>query len=247
MKNLIRSKQFKLLTLATLLGSVTFTTTNKHVSADEPSKPADTVTTELPGLEFLSHISKLSVKESKSEAQARITFDRMKALLEAENARIQAEMTAKLEAEKAAQEKAAQEAARLEAEKAAQEAQANTIQFGPDGLLVMTASSRAQNVVNLLLGIPGDPARGIPQHSNGAYYHASTGLDSYIDELSTSEALWVLWRIEGAGFGQTGDGYAGYDTPASHQAVVTNQINRRFGGSIHALLKAWGTFSYGGY
>jgi len=105
--------------------------------------------------------------------------------------------------------------------------------------LVMQASGRAQQVVNLLLGIPG--------HANGAGYHQSTGLDGLISQLSTAEAIWVLHRIEGAGFGQTGDGYAGMDTPASHRAVVANQINRRFGGSIHALLYAWGTYSYGGY
>jgi len=68
-----------------------------------------------------------------------------------------------------------------------------------------------------------------------------------IDTLTTPEAIYVIHRIEGAGFGQTGAGYAGYDTPASHQAFVNQQVNGRFGGSVHALLKAWGTFSYGGY
>lgn len=112
------------------------------------------------------------------------------------------------------------------------------IQFNANGLLVEQQSSRAQSVVNGLLGIPG--------HSNGAYYHQN-GLDAQINNLSTAEAIWVIHRIEGAGFGQTGDGYAGYDTAESHKNFVNRQINRRFGGSVHALLRAWGTYSYGGY
>ena len=103
----------------------------------------------------------------------------------------------------------------------------------------MQSSSKAQQAINLLLGIPG--------HSNGSGYHASTGLDSLIDSLSTPEALYVLHQIEGAGFGQTASGYAGMDTPESHKALVSIQLNGRFGGSIHELLKHWGTYSYGGY
>lgn len=112
------------------------------------------------------------------------------------------------------------------------------IQFGSDGLLVETASSLAQSVINDLLSIPG--------HSNGAGYHAN-GLDAKIDQLSTAEAIHVIHRIEGAGFGQTGDGYAGIDTPESHRNFVSKQINNRFGGSVHQLLRKWGTYSYGGY
>lgn len=112
------------------------------------------------------------------------------------------------------------------------------IQFGADGLLVETASSLAQSVINDLLSIPG--------HSNGAGYHAN-GLDAKIDQLSTAEAIHVIHRIEGAGFGQTGDGYAGFDTPESHRNFVNKQINNRFGGSVHQLLRKWGTYSYGGY
>ena len=112
------------------------------------------------------------------------------------------------------------------------------IQFGSDGLLVETASSLAQSVINDLLSIPG--------HSNGAGYHAN-GLDAKIDQLSTAEAIHVIHRIEGAGFGQTGDGYAGIDTPESHRNFVNKQINNRFGGSVHQLLRKWGTYSYGGY
>ena len=162
--------------------------------------------------------------------------------------RKEAERKAKEEAEQKA--KAEVEAKRKAEEEVKQQAKTQTqptqqasitteLQFGADGLLVMQSSGRAQQVVNLLLGIPG--------HSNGAGYHQSTGLDRLINQLSTSEAVWVLHRIEGAGFGQTGDGYAGGDSPASHRALVTNQINRRFGGSIHALLRSWGTYSYGGY
>lgn len=112
------------------------------------------------------------------------------------------------------------------------------IQFGSDGLLIETASSLAQSVINDLLSIPG--------HSNGAGYHAS-GIDAKIEQLSTAEAIHVIHRIEGAGFGQTGDGYAGIDTPESHRNFVSKQINNRFGGSVHQLLRKWGTYSYGGY
>lgn len=112
------------------------------------------------------------------------------------------------------------------------------IQFGSDGLLIETASSLSQSVINDLLSIPG--------HSNGAGYHAN-GLDAKIDQLSTAEAIHVIHRIEGAGFGQTGDGYAGIDTPESHRNFVSKQINNRFSGSVHQLLRKWGTYSYGGY
>lgn len=111
--------------------------------------------------------------------------------------------------------------------------------FGNDGLLVMKGSSAAQNVVNLLLGIPG--------HANGKGYHASTGLDNYINQLSVEEATWVIHRIEGAGFGQTAAGYAGIDSNLTHQKFIEQQVNGRFGGSIYKLLHAWGTFSYSGY
>lgn len=114
-----------------------------------------------------------------------------------------------------------------------------SLAFGADGLLVEQHTAASQNVINLLLGIP--------NHSNGAWYHQSTGLDSYIDQLSIEEAVNVIHRIEGAGFGQTGSGYAGFDTPESHRVFVEQQVNRRFGGDIRLLLKKWGTYSYGGY
>ena len=111
--------------------------------------------------------------------------------------------------------------------------------FGSDGLLVMTGSANARKVASLLLAIPG--------HRKGSAYHKSTGLDSLIDSLSVEEATWVIHTIEGKGFGQTSSGYAGVDSHASHQAFLTKQVNRRFGGNIRTLLKKWGTYSYGGY
>lgn len=111
--------------------------------------------------------------------------------------------------------------------------------FGADGLLVESATGRAQDVINHLLAIPG--------HANGSWYHAQYGVDAKINSLSVEEAVYVIHRIEGAGFGQTGDGYAGYDTPTSHRNFLNNQVNNRFGGDIWALLRSWGTYSYGGY
>lgn len=112
------------------------------------------------------------------------------------------------------------------------------LEFLPSGLLRMQASLQAQQVVNGLLAIPG--------HQNGQWYHQQ-GLDQLIAQLSAPEAVWVVHRIEGPGFGQTSAGYAGSDTPASHQAFVNQQVNRRYDGSIHQLLRKWGTYSYGGY
>ena len=129
------------------------------------------------------------------------------------------------------------EAERQEAERKPEQAKSGKPYFGSDGLLVMSGTGNAQTVVNQLLAIPG--------HSNGQAQHAT--IDPLIDTLSVEEATWVIHRIEGAGFGQTGAGWAGVDSPASHQAFVNQQVNGRFGGSVHALLKAWGTFSYGGY
>lgn len=193
-----------------------------------------------------------SVEVARVNTKIKLALDKTRAeeKREAERkAKEEVERKAKEDAEKKAKEEAERKAKEEAERKAQEQAQAEQysaptpvateLQFGADGLLVMQASGRAQQVVNLLLGIPG--------HSNGAGYHQSTGLDGLISQLSTAEAIWVLHRIEGAGFGQTGDGYAGMDTPASHRAVVANQINRRFGGSIHALLYAWGTYPYGGY
>ena len=123
------------------------------------------------------------------------------------------------------------------AKEKAEQAKRNTIQFGSNGLLVEHTSDNAERVITLLLSIPG--------HANGAVYHAQ--IDPIIDQLSAAEAIHVIHRIEGAGFGQTGDGLAGIDSPATHRNFIERQVNNRFGGSIHALLKKWGTYSYGGY
>ena len=123
------------------------------------------------------------------------------------------------------------------AKEKAEQAKRNTIQFGSNGLLVEHTSDNTERVITLLLAIPG--------HANGAAYHAQ--IDPIIDQLSAAEAIHVIHRIEGAGFGQTGDGLAGVDSPATHRNFIERQVNNRFGGSIHALLKKWGTYSYGGY
>ena len=123
------------------------------------------------------------------------------------------------------------------AKEKAEQAKRNTIQFDANGLLVEATSGNAERVISLLLSIPG--------HANGAAYHAQ--IDPIIDQLSAAEAIHVIHRIEGAGFGQTGDGLAGIDSPATHRNFIERQVNNRFGGSIHALLKKWGTYSYGGY
>ena len=161
--------------------------------------------------------------------------------IKAEQERIAAEEAAAKKAAEEAAAKAAEEKAAAEAAaQATATAQANgTPYFGADGLLVERTSSTAERVITLLLSIPG--------HANGAAYHASTGLDDMINSLSVEEATHVIHRIEGAGFGQTGAGWAGIDSTASHQAFLDQQVHGRFNGSIHALLRAWGTFSYGGY
>lgn len=123
------------------------------------------------------------------------------------------------------------------AKEKAEQAKRNTIQFDANGLLVEATSGNAERVISLLLSIPG--------HANGAGYHAQ--IDPIIDQLSSAEAIHVIHRIEGAGFGQTGDGLAGIDSPSTHRNFIERQVNNRFGGSIHALLKKWGTYSYGGY
>ena len=134
------------------------------------------------------------------------------------------------EKKKAAEEKKKQEEAEAQAKH-------SNIQFDANGLLVEATSGNAERVISLLLSIPG--------HANGAAYHAQ--IDPIIDQLSAAEAIHVIHRIEGAGFGQTGDGLAGIDSPATHRNFIERQVNNRFGGSIHALLKKWGTYSYGGY
>lgn len=113
------------------------------------------------------------------------------------------------------------------------------VTFNSDGTLEYTKSDSAQEVINLLLAIPG--------HSNGAEYHKTWHIDEKIDNLSIKECVYVLRRIEDVGFGQTGDGLAGQETSESHHKFVENQLNKRYQGSIKNLLKKWATYSYGGY
>ena len=137
-----------------------------------------------------------------------------------------------------------EEQKRIEEDKKKQEeaevqAKRNNIQFDSNGLLVEESSPNAERVISLLLAIP--------DHKNGSAYH--TQIDPIIDQLSAAEAVHVIHKIEGAGFGQTADGLAGIDSPVTHRAFVERQVNGRkeFHGSIHQLLKLWGTFTYGGY
>ena len=109
------------------------------------------------------------------------------------------------------------------------------------------AASAQTEATNMAESTSQETDSAIPGHRKGSAYHKSTGLDSLIDSLSVEEATWVIHTIEGKGFGQTSSGYAGVDSHASHQAFLTKQVNRRFGGNIRTLLKKWGTYSYGGY
>ena len=113
------------------------------------------------------------------------------------------------------------------------------VTFNSDGTLEYTKSEAAQEVINLLISIPG--------HSNGREYHKTHHIDEKIDNLTIRECVYVLRRIEDVGFGQTGDGLAGQETSMSHHKFVENQLNKRFQGSIKNLLKNWGTYSYSGY
>lgn len=200
---------------------------------------SETITTQNISKDELGSLIK---KEEKQDIILKSSSEERKQALENQKRKEEEKRLAEEKAKKEEEERQKQEAERkrLEEEKASSVASgSDTPQFGSNGLLIERYSPRAQQVINLLMAIPG--------HRNGAAYHKSTGLDSLIDQLSTEEAVYVIHRIEGAGFGQTGDGYAGYDTPISHQTFVRNQVNKRFGGSVKALLKRWGTYSYGGY
>ena len=158
--------------------------------------------------------------------------------------RKQKEEQTRLEQEKAAKEKPKEEPKTQETTPQAPAQNTAPVthedpRFGPDGLLIMDGGGNAKQVYNLIHAIPGG--------MNGGSYHVQTGLDNLIDTLTTPQAFWVLYTLEGPGFGQLADGYAGFDTHESHQALITNQLDRRFNGSIHQLLKKWGTFAYNGY
>lgn len=161
-----------------------------------------------------------------------------------DNERKQKEEQARLEQEKAAKETPKEEPKAQETTPQAPAQNTAPVthedpRFGPDGLLIMDDGGNAKQVYNLIHAIPGG--------MNGGGYHIQTGLDNLIDTLTTPQAFWVLYTLEGPGFGQLADGYAGFDTHESHQALITNQLNQRFNGSIHQLLKKWGTFGYNGY
>lgn len=113
------------------------------------------------------------------------------------------------------------------------------LKFDSNGLLVEEESANSNKVAALLLAIPG--------HRLGFTEH--TVIDPIIDQLSAAEAVHVIHKIEGAGFGQTADGLAGVDSPQTHRAFVDRQVNGRkeFNHSIFQLLKLWGTFRYDGY
>jgi hypothetical protein len=189
--------------------------------------------------DFLTGVSDMSDQLQDKSRQAIIDADNARKVQEAEAARKAAEAEAAKQAELAAQEQV-QTQVNQRALPATSATPSNTRPyFGNDGLLVHHYSDRVQQVINLLSGIPG--------HSYGSDYHIATGLNNLIDSLTVEEAVEVLYRIEDPGFGQTGAGYAGYATPESHQAFMNQQIDGRFGGSMHNLLKAWGTFNYPGY
>ena len=188
--------------------------------------------------DFLTGVSDMSDQLQDKSRQAIIDADNARKAQEAEATRQAAEAEAQKQAELAAQE-ATQAQTTQRTLPATSATPSNTRPyFGNDGL-VHHYSDRVQQVINLLSGIPG--------HSYGSDYHIATGLDNLIDSLTVEEAVEVLYRIEDPGFGQTGAGYAGYATSESHQAFMTQQIDGRFGGSMHNLLKAWGTFNYPGY
>ncbi len=186
--------------------------------------------------EAMQKVDEANAKAAEEEAKAKAAEEtktkaaKSRAMKKAQAAA--AEQTVSTQTEEDASESASQETDSVEV---------STVSpyFGSDGLLVMTGSANAREVASLLLAIPG--------HRKGSAYHKSTGLDSLIDSLSVEEATWVIHTIEGKGFGQTSSGYAGVDSHASHQAFLTKQVNRRFGGNIRTLLKKWGTYSYGGY
>lgn len=191
------------------------------------------------------HIKRTETHARKAEEINKRSEDETNQKRATDAERKQKEEQARLEQEKAAKEKPKEEAPKAQ-ETTPQAPAQNTApvthedpRFGSNGLLIMDDGGNANQVYNLLNSIPGK--------MNGGDYHKQTGVDNLIDTLTTSQAFWVLYQLEGPGFGQLADGYAGFDTHESHQALITNQLNNRFSGSIHQLLKVWGTLGYSGY
>lgn len=191
------------------------------------------------------HIKRTETHARKAEEINKRSEDETNQKRATDNERKQKEEQARLEQENKAKETPKEEAPKAQ-ETTPQAPAQNTVpvthedpRFGSNGLLIMDDGGNANQVYNLIHAIPGG--------MNGGNYHIQTGLDNLIDTLTTPQAFWVLYTLEGPGFGQLADGYAGFDTHESHQALITNQLDRRFNGSIHQLLKKWGTFAYNGY
>lgn len=191
------------------------------------------------------HIKRTETHARKAEEINKRSEDETNQKRLADNERKQAEEQARIDQENKAKETPKEETPKAQETPQATPAQNTTPvthedpRFGPNGLLIMDGGGNAKQVYNLIHAIPGG--------MNGGNYHIQTGLDNLIDTLTTPQAFWVLYTLEGPGFGQLADGYAGFDTHESHQALITNQLDRRFNGSIHQLLKKWGTFAYNGY
>lgn len=227
----------KAILLATSLASITATGTSLAHANDQGLTKSI--------ISKAERIKRTETHARKAEEINRQSEDQTNQKRLADNERKQAEEQARID-----QENKAKETPKEEAPKAQETPQATPVQnttpvthedprFGSDGLLIMDGGGNANQVYNLIHDIPGG--------MNGGNYHIQTGLDNLIDTLTTPQAFWVLYKLEGPGFGQLADGYAGFDTHESHQALITNQLDRRFNGSIHQLLKKWGTFAYNGY
>lgn len=227
----------KAILLATSLASITATGTSLAHANDQGLTKSI--------ISKAERIKRTETHARKAEEINRQSEDQTNQKRLADNERKQAEEQARID-----QENKAKETPKEEAPKAQETPQATPVQnttpvthedprFDSSGLLIMDGGGNANQVYNLIHAIPGG--------MNGGSYHIQTGLDNLIDTLTTPQAFWVLYKLEGPGFGQLADGYAGFDTHESHQALITNQLDRRFNGSIHQLLKKWGTFAYNGY
>ena len=227
----------KAILLATSLASITATGTSLAHANDQGLTKSI--------ISKAEHIKRTETHARKAEEINKRSEDETNQKRATDAERKQKEEQIRLEQEKAAKEKPKEEAPKAQ-ETTPQAPAQNTApvthedpRFGSNGLLIMDDGGNANQVYNLLNNIPGK--------MNGGNYHKQTGVDNLIDTLTTSQAFWVLYQLEGPGFGQLADGYAGFDTHESHQALITNQLNNRFNGSIHQLLKVWGTLGYTGY
>lgn len=226
----------KAIILATSLASITATGTSLAHANDQGLTKSI--------ISKAEHIKRTETHARKAEEINKRSEDETNQKRATDVERKQKEEQIRLEQEKAAKEKPKEEPKAQETTPQAPAQNTAPVthedpRFGPDGLLIMDGGGNAKQVYNLIHAIPGG--------MNGGSYHVQTGLDNLIDTLTTPQAFWVLYTLEGPGFGQLADGYAGFDTHESHQALITNQLDRRFNGSIHQLLKKWGTVAYNGY